>query len=459
MSSRSESVRSLPLRRSPRDTETTLRAGHPAVILSVAVAGLVLLGLIMILSASSVESFATYGSSFLFFKKQLIGAAFGIVGFIFFVRLDYHRLSGYGYALMVVVVGLLLAVLVPGVGVVAGGSARWLNFGPMSFQPSELAKLALILFAADVFSRKLESSFDSFAHTVVPIIPALAILAVLILKQPDLGSMLVLGGIGMSLLFVAGAPVRYVAPLLAGAAVLTTVASLAEPYRRARILAFLNPWADPFRTGYHTIQSLIAMGSGGWFGVGLGASRQKWMYIPNAHTDFIFAILGEETGVVGSLFVLGLFAFVTFMGVRTARRAPDRYGTLIASGITAWVALQALINIGAVTAALPITGVPLPLVSYGGTSLLILLCAMGILVNIAYQGEMSPAQRAARYHRRKARPAAARPSEQRRAGTARPRPAARRRGTAARRRTTATKRRKPPPRTRAAPIRRTRRGS
>jgi cell division protein FtsW len=397
------------------------RVGQPAVLLSVTVGALVLLGLIMILSASSVTSFATYGSSFLFFKRQLIWAVVGLAGFAFFARLDYRRLRGLGYVLIVLVAGLLFAVLVPGVGVVVGGSARWLGLGPLSFQPSELGKLAIVLFAADVFSRKSERAFDSFAHTALPLIPALALLSLLILLQPDLGTTLVLGCVGLGLLFVAGAPLRYISPILLSGALVATAAAFAEPYRRARIFSFLNPWADPFNTGYQTIQSLIALGSGGMFGVGLGASRQKWLYIPNAHTDFIYAILGEEMGLLGTLVVLGLFAFLAYLGVRAARRAPDRFGMLIAAGVTIWVTSQAIINIGAVTAALPVTGVPLPLVSFGGTSLVILLCGMGILVNVAFQGELTPAQRAARQRTRakkkspRPRPAAARPERSGRA--------------------------------------------
>jgi cell division protein FtsW len=400
-----------------------LRPGHPAVLITVTVAALVVLGIIMILSASSVASFATYGSSFMFFKRQLLWALLGVAAFFIFARLDYRRLRGVGYVLFVIVVGLLLAVLIPGVGISAGGSARWLGLGPLSFQPSEVAKLALVLFAADVFSRKQERSFDSFSHTAIPLIPALGCLALLVILQPDLGTTMVLGFIGLGMLFVAGAPLRYIAPLASAGVALAALAALAEPYRRARVLAFLNPWADPFNTGYQTIQSLIAIGSGGWFGVGLGASRQKWLYIPNAHTDFIYAILGEEMGLFGTLIVLGLFGFLAYMGVRAARRAPDRFGMLLASGIVIWIALQAIVNIGAVTAALPITGVPLPLVSFGGTSLLVLLAAMGVLVNIAYQGE-SPRRSAA--------------------VKARPRPVARSRGAEP-----APRRRRPVARTRA----------
>ncbi len=364
----------------------TLRPGHPAVLVAATTGALVLIGLLMILSASSVESFATYGTSFVYFKKQLIWAAVGIVGFLVFAFVDYRRWRNLGYLAFAVTLFLLLAVIIPGVGVSVGGSARWLALGPLQFQPSELAKLALILFLADVFSRKREELFDTFAHTMMPLIPALAILGLFIMKQPDLGTTMILGLIGMGMVFVAGGPVRYIAPTMAVGGLLATALALAEPYRRARVFTFLHPFRDPFNTGMQTVQSLIAVGSGGWFGVGLGASRQKWSRIPNAHTDFIFAIFAEETGLFGSVLMIGLFAFLAYLGVRTAHKAPDRYGLLVASGITIWLALQALINIGAVTASLPITGVPLPLVSFGGTSLLISLIAMGILTNIAYQG-------------------------------------------------------------------------
>ena len=361
------------------------RRSEPAVLLMIATGSLVLLGLIMILSASSVSSFATYGSSFLFFNKQLIWAGVGLAGFVFFSRFDYRKLKGRGFFLLPAVGIFLVAVLIPGVGIVAGGSARWIGAGPFAFQPSELAKLAVVLFLADVFSRKRESTLKELSHTLLPFAPVIGGLALLIMMQPDMGTTLLIGTVGLGMLFLAGAPLRYVIPMaglgLAGAA----VAALSADYRRERVLAFMDPWADPLNTGYHTIQSLIALGSGGWFGVGLGASRQKWLYIPNAHTDFIFAILGEEMGLLGTLTVLGLFAFIMYLGVRVARTAPDRFGMLVAAGITIWIGVQALVNIGAVTATMPITGVPLPLVSFGGSSLVVSLIAMGILTNIARQ--------------------------------------------------------------------------
>lgn len=359
--------------------------GHPAVLIGLLTGLLVLLGLVMILSASSVASFASSGSSFTFFKRQLLGALLGTVAFFVFIRMDYRHLRKISIPFVIVTMAMLVVVL-SGLGMVAGGSARWIPLGPIAFQPSELAKLALIIFAADVYSRKKEESFQELSHTLLPMMPVLGIYTILIMLQPDLGTTLLMGVIGMGMLFIAGAPMRYLIPMGVTGTALALGAALSEDYRRDRILAFLDPWKDPLRNGYQTIQSLIALGSGGWFGVGLGASRQKWLYVPNAHTDFIFAILGEEMGLVGTFTVVGMFAFLVYLGIRTAQRARDRFGMLLASGITLWMGAQALVNMGAVTASLPITGVPLPLVSFGSTSLVITMACMGILVNIALQG-------------------------------------------------------------------------
>ena len=359
--------------------------GDPAVLMTLITAALMVLGLIMILSASSVTSFTTYGSSFRYFQKQLTWAGFGVVAFIAFSRFDYRKLRGVGYVAVIGTALLLLAVLIPGVGITVGGSSRWLGIGALSFQPSEIAKLALILFAADVFSRKEERTLKVFLHAMIPVVPVAGLLAMLVMLQPDLGTTVLVGFIGIGIMFVAGMPLVYLIPVVGLGSASALGVALLKPYMRARLMVFMHPWADPLGKGYQTIQSLIAMGSGGWVGVGLGASRQKWAYVPNAHTDFIYAILGEEMGLLGTLVVLGMFAFLTYLGIKVARRAPDRFGQLVASGITIWVALQALINMGAVSGALPVTGVPLPLVSFGGSSLVVTLVAMGILTNIATQ--------------------------------------------------------------------------
>ena len=396
MASRSQALSGAAGKSRAEAKSTAKRRSQPATLLMVSSGALVLLGLIMILSASSVSSFATYGSSFLFFNKQLLWAGIGLAGFVFFSRFDYRKLKGKGYLLLPAVGVLLLAVLIPGVGIVAGGSARWIGAGPLAFQPSELAKLALVLFLADVFSRKEEKTLQELSHTLLPFAPVVGVLALLVMMQPDMGTTLLLGSIGLGMLFVAGAPLRYILPM--GVISLGAAAALAlsADYRRERVLAFMDPWADPLNTGYHTIQSLIALGSGGWLGVGLGASRQKWSYIPNAHTDFIYSILGEEMGLLGTLTVLGLFAFIVYLGIRTARQARDRFGMFVATGITIWIGVQSMVNIGAVTATMPITGVPLPLVSFGGSSLVVSLIAMGILTNIAKQGRGARRQAQAR---------------------------------------------------------------
>lgn len=368
-------------------TRSSAAANHPSILLPITAGALVVTGLVMVLSASSVVAYAEYGSSFLFFRRQVLWAVIGIVGFLFFARLDYRRLKGFGYLGFAAVVLMLVTVLVPGVGITAGGSSRWIGVGSFAVQPSEIAKLALVLFAADVFARKDEKSLREFSHTALPMLPAIGILAVLVMMQPDLGTTILLSTIGFGMLFIAGAPMRHLIPLGLIGGVLAVGAGIASPYRRDRLLAFMDPWKDPLETGYHTIQSLIALGSGGGFGVGLGASRQKWMYVPNAHTDFIYAIIGEEMGLLGTFVVLGMFGFLTYLGIRIARGAPDRFGMLIASGITIWIASQALVNMGAVTATLPITGVPLPLVSFGGSSLVVSLVAMGIMTSIARAGK------------------------------------------------------------------------
>lgn len=374
-------------------------ADNSASLITLVTFALMLLGLMMILSASFVSSFTNYGSSFLFFKRQLLWVVLGVITFVVFSRLDYKKLKGVGYLLIVASVALLCAVIVPGIGVTVGGSARWLAAGPFSFQPSELAKIALILFAADVYSRKQESSLDDLPHTMLPIVPVLAVLAGLVMLQPDLGSTILIGSIGIGMLVVAGAPMRYVGSLAGLGLAVATFAALVDTERRSRVMSFLDPWKDALGDGYQTIQGLIAIGSGGWFGVGLGASRQKWNYVPNAHTDYIFAILAEELGVLGTFVVLGLFVALAYLGLRTAREAPDRFGMLLAAGITIWISVQACVNIGVVTATLPMTGVPLPLVSFGGSSLVLTLLAAGILTNIAKQGRPDTL-RAARARRR-----------------------------------------------------------
>jgi len=360
-------------------------------LLTVCVASLTLLGLVMVLSASSITAFAQYGSSFLFFKRQLIYAAIGGLAAVATARIRYQAWQRAWVLLLGVTLVLLLMVLRSPAAVVAGGAARWIQIVGFSLQPSELAKFTVIAAAATILARNLKYLDDPVVW-MVPLGVVVGPVAILILLQPDLGTALVIGLSVFILLFLAGVRLRSMFAM----GLLGTLGGLAlimsRGYSQSRLLAFLHPWADPRNSGYQIVQSLIALGSGHLFGVGLGASRQKWMYVPNAHTDFIFAILGEELGLIGEIVVLLLFATVVYTGIRIAMRAPDSFGRLLAAGITAWLGFQALINLGAVTGLLPITGVPLPLLSFGGSSLITSLAAVGVLISIG-RAELPVSQR------------------------------------------------------------------
>jgi len=261
-------------------------------------------------------------------------------------------------------------------------ASRGITVGPASFQPVEVAKLSLVLYLAHFASRRGLAIRD-LRRGVLPPLAIAGVLALLALRQPDMGSALVLGGVAMVALFLGGAQVLHLTAVVAASIPLLAVAVIAAQYRLQRVLAFLDPWRDPQGTGFHIIQSLLAFGSGGLVGVGLGASRQKFFYLPESHTDFIYAILGEELGLLGTIGLLALFALFTYRGIRVARSAPDRYGALLAAGITASITGQALLNMGVATGVLPVTGIPLPFVSSGGSSLAVTMVQIGILLNIS----------------------------------------------------------------------------
>jgi cell division protein FtsW len=343
------------------------------------------IGLMMVLSASSVQALRTSGGAWEFFRRQLIWVGLGAAAMLSGSRFDYRRWRRMGGPLVVVSGVLLLLVLVPGFGVSAGGSSRWLGVGQWRFQPSEMAKLAMILFAGGLLARDADRR-GSGGLAFKPILVATAVLSVLVLLQPDMGTTIILVGLVLIVLFVGGTRLSTMALLTVVCVAGGALVGLVESYRRARLTSFLHPWDDAGNTGYQVAQSLVALGSGKVTGVGLGASRAKWGFLPNAHTDFIFAIIGEELGLLGTLVVLALFVTFAVVGTRAALRAPDRFGTLVAAGITGWVTVQALVNIGAVSAVMPVTGVPLPFVSFGGSSLVITMGAVGILVNVARHG-------------------------------------------------------------------------
>jgi len=339
-----------------------------------------LLGLVMVMSASSVVALDDYGSSWYFVARQAAWAAAGTVALVVVARVDYHRWRRLSGPFVLVAVGLLGLVLVIGTG--ANGATRWIGVGPLTFQPSELAKLALVLWVADLLARRAAYMHNTRA-TLRPVIVVLAVMATLVMLQPNLGTTIVVAAIALTVCFVGGAPLGPLtrwATFGMGAAV---ALALAAPYRRARVLAFLDPWADPMDKGYQNIQSLVGLAEGGVAGKGLGAGTAKWGFLPYAHSDFIFAVIGEELGLVGAVAVVGLFVLLGVLGVRVALHAPDRFGLLLAVGVTAWFCVQAFVNIGAVIGILPITGVPLPFVSAGGSSLVFGMAGAGLLLSVA----------------------------------------------------------------------------
>jgi len=346
-------------------------------------AALVIIGLTMVFSASSVRSYARSGSSYTVLVTQAQWVALGLPALALARWLPVRTYRWLGYPLMLFSVLGLVAVLVPGVGRNVDGATRWIEMGPLSYQPSELAKLALALWGADLLARK-QRLLGQWKHLVIPLLPVTALLAGLIMLEPDLGTTIVLLLVTMALLWVVGAPVRLFAAISTTVAGLTGLLIYIEPYRMARFTGFLNPFADPLGRGFQAIQGLYALSSGGWWGIGLGASKEKWLGgLPNAHTDYVFAIIGEELGLVGTFTVLLLFATLAYAGIRTARRTTDPFVRLAATAVTAWLVGQAVVNVGAVVGLLPITGIPLPLISFGGSALLPTLFAVGMLASFA----------------------------------------------------------------------------
>ena len=352
------------------------------------------IGLLMVLSSSSVQALRESGSSWMYFQRQAMWLSLGAVALLVGLRTPLRLWRRLAAPLLVISFVLLVVVLVPGLGVRVNGSTRWIDFGPLRVQPSELAKVALLLFGADLLARRASRIEDPRAG-MVPMCMVLGGLTLLVMLQPDMGTTIVLVLIGASLLLLSGVPVRRLAPLAVFGVVVGGILAISEPYRRARVVSFFDPWADASNTGYQVVQSLVGMGSGQLTGVGLGASRAKWGFLPNAHTDFIFAIIGEELGLLGSLSIIGLFVFLAALGARVAIHAEDRFGALVAGGATAWVAGQALVNMGAVVGLVPVTGVPLPFVSAGGSALVANLFAAGLLLRVATRPQSGSRKRSA----------------------------------------------------------------
>lgn len=354
----------------------------PDFILVIVILALLSLGLIMVYSASAVWADYRFDDSFYFAKRQLLFAIIGLIAMFFIMNIDYWTWRSWSKVILITCFVLLIAVLIPGIGNVRNGSRSWIGVGAFSIQPSEFMKLAMIIYLAKFLSEN-QKNITSFKKGLVPSLGLVFTAFALIMLQPDLGTGTVMVGTCLIMIFVSGARIAHFIGLgLIGLAGFVGLIA-AAPYRIKRITAFLDPWEDPLGSGFQTIQSLYAIGPGGLFGLGLGQSRQKFFYLPEPQTDFIFAILAEELGFIGGAFVLLLFALLLWRGIRTALNAPDLYGSFLAVGIISMVAFQVMINIGVVINLIPVTGITLPFFSYGGSSLTLMLMAMGILLNIS----------------------------------------------------------------------------
>jgi cell division protein FtsW len=377
-----KAIASRPRIRRPRPTKPVGRRSSLFVGIFALVVILNLVGLLMVLSASAVGSNEEYGSPWYQFQRQLLWLVFGSIALIITMRIDYHAWRRRAPLFLAGAIGLLVLVLVPGLGLEVNGASRWLGIGSFRIQPSEIAKLALLVFVADLLARRAHR-IDDTRLTLRPVLVVFLVVAGLIMLQPNLGTTIILGVIVFVMLFVAGVPLKPLGLTAAGGGAAAVMFAIVEPYRYRRLMGFRDPWADPLNTGYQTIQAQVGVANGGLMGTGLGEGRAKWGFLPFPHTDFIFAVIGEELGLVGALTVIALFLALGVLGIRTALRAPDRFGMLVAAGVTTWILFQAAVNIGAVIGALPITGVPLPFVSFGGSSLLVLMAAAGLLLNVA----------------------------------------------------------------------------
>lgn len=341
------------------------------------------LGLVMVLSSSSVESYDTYRSVFTLGSRQAIVAAIGVGLMLMLSRMPVAFFRTYAWLFLVVSGVMLLMVFLPGVGVSVNGQRNWIKFiGPFRLQPSEFAKLALIVWSADLFARK-DEVLDRWAHLAVPFLPVAGGLILLVLAEGDLGTAIVLSLIVAGLLFSLGVPMRIFGGLGLVGALGVFALSMGGGYRMRRFTAWLHPESDLKGAGWQLVQGHYALGTGGWWGVGLGGSREKYGALPEAHTDFIFPVIGEELGLFGALTVIALFAMIGYVTVRIAVRTSDVFVRVVCLGVVTWLVGQAMINLGAVLQIMPITGVPLPLISYGGSSLLPSLMALGILLAFA----------------------------------------------------------------------------
>lgn len=343
---------------------------------------LLTIGLIFIYSSSSVFALETYGSGYYFLKKQLLGLFLGICGALFCYIVPLKLIKNLTPLLFWGSWFLTLGTLIPGISRTIHGSSRWLCIGGLSFQPSDLLKITLILFMAKLLEKKTAATLN-FKKLLIPSLIIIGLAGIILLKQPDFGLTVTLASTCFLMLFIAGLPLKYVGITLGSAIPIVALLIFAFPYRVKRILVFLNPWNDPKGAGFQIIQSLIAIGSGGWFGIGIGQSKQKFFYLPMQHTDFIFSIIGEETGFFGSSLIIILYVLFLYFGCKIALNLDDIFTRFSIIGFTLIITLQAFINIFVTTGLLPTKGIGLPFISYGNSALVCSLCMIGIIANMA----------------------------------------------------------------------------
>ena len=365
---------------------------------------LLLTGLLTVYTASFAVGYLEFGNANYFVIRHAFFALAGGAALLYFMRLDYRQLRHLAAPMMIVALLGLLAVLIPGVGVERNGARRWLELGPLTFQPSEFAKLAMIIYIAAWLAGRREN-INKFNLGFVPFVLMVSVVGGLVIVEPDMGTAVIIVLTTSTLFFVAGAPLSHLALLIASGGAVTYVMILAQDYRLERITSFVSPETDPQGSGFHILQLLIALGSGGVTGLGWGVSRQKFFYVPGAHTDGVFAIIGEELGLIGLLGVLSLFTFFVLRGLKATLASRDQFGTLLGVGIVSWIAYQRLINIGGITRSIPLTGVPLPFLSYGGSALIAVMAGAGVLLSLSRYGRdrsyaARPKPRAQRYARR-----------------------------------------------------------
>lgn len=349
------------------------------------VLGLVVFGLIMVGDSSIIEAERNFADKFYYLKQQIIWTVIGLLGLSALTRFSHQRLKRLALPIFLVNLLLLILVIIPGIGISALGARRWLGFAGFVIQPAEFIKLSLALYLARILSVEAK---DSDIQKIIPFLFSLGAVLVLVMLEPDLGTALIIGGMSTLVFFASGAPLIYFLVLLIIGVLGILVLIVTSDYRRQRLLSFLNPTSDPLGASYHIRQVLIALGSGGILGVGLGQSRQKYLFLPETQTDSIFAVIGEELGFLGAVAVVAAFVFIVWRGFLIASNVDDDFSKLLAVGITSWIALQAFINLGAMVALFPLTGIPLPFISYGGSSLVSSLLAVGILLNISKSRKM-----------------------------------------------------------------------